>query len=110
LAAESPICPGATGALLRATVHRKNLEILEGRTLPAFLATVEYAGGAVPQAVAPVDLRSGGVIAFLEFQTAVEEIFVVQLLLELRFPAVIGFQQQTIQHTFVVPPGLPDLS
>jgi uncharacterized protein (TIGR03032 family) len=60
--------------------------------------------------VAAVDLRSGGVIAFLEFQTAVEEIFDVQLLLGLRFPEVIGFQQETIQHTFVVPPGLPDSS
>ncbi len=60
--------------------------------------------------VAAVDLRSGGVIAFLEFQTAVEEIFDVQLLLGLRFPEVIGFQQETIQHTFVIPPGLPELS
>ena len=43
-------------------------------------------------------------IAFLEFQTAVEEIFDVQLLPGLRFPEVLGFQQETIQHTFVVPP------
>jgi uncharacterized protein (TIGR03032 family) len=53
--------------------------------------------------VAVVDLRGGQVIAFLEFQTAVEEIFDVQLLPGLRFPEVIGFQQETIQHTFVVP-------
>jgi uncharacterized protein (TIGR03032 family) len=58
--------------------------------------------------VAVVDLRSGQVIALLEFQTAVEEIFDVQLLPGLRFPEVIGFQQETIQHTFVVPPGMPD--
>ena len=61
--------------------------------------------------VAVVDLRSGQVIAFLEFQTAVEEIFDVQLVPGLRFPEVIGFQQETIQHTFVVPPvrpGAPD--
>jgi uncharacterized protein (TIGR03032 family) len=56
--------------------------------------------------VAVVDLRSGQIIALLEFQTAVEEIFDVQLLLGVRFPEVIGFQQETIQHTFVVPPGL----
>jgi uncharacterized protein (TIGR03032 family) len=55
-------------------------------------------------AVAVADLRSGRVIALLEFQTAVEEIFDVQLLPGLRFPEVIGFQQETIQHTFVVPP------
>ena len=33
-----------------------------------------------------------------------EEIFDVQLLAGLRFPEVIGFQQETIQHTFVIPP------
>ena len=54
--------------------------------------------------VAVVDLRSGQSIALLEFQTAVEEIFDVQLLSNLRFPEVIGFQQETIQHTFIVPP------
>jgi len=51
-----------------------------------------------------VDLRNGGVIAFLEFQTAVEEIFDVQLLAGLRFPEVMGFQKDAIHHTFVVPP------
>jgi uncharacterized protein (TIGR03032 family) len=60
--------------------------------------------------VAVVDLRNGQVIGMLEFQTAVEEIFDVQLLPGLRFPEVIGFQQETIQHTFVVPPVLPDPS
>src|SRR5262245_30210062 len=60
--------------------------------------------------VAVVDLRSGQVMALLEFQTAVEEIFDVQLLPGLRFPEVIGFQQETIQPTFVVPrvPPAPD--
>ena len=53
--------------------------------------------------VAVVDLRSGKVIGFLEFQTAVEEIFDVQLLPGLRFPEVFGFQQETIHHTFIVP-------
>jgi hypothetical protein len=57
--------------------------------------------------VAAVDIHSGQVIAFLEFQTAVEEIFDVQVLPGLRFPEVIGFQQETIQHTFIVPPENP---
>jgi uncharacterized protein (TIGR03032 family) len=57
--------------------------------------------------VAVVDLRSGQVIALLEFQTAVDEIFDVKLLPGLRFPEVIGFQQETILHTFVIPPVLP---
>ena len=55
--------------------------------------------------VAAVDVPAGRVIGLLEFQTAVEEIFDVQLLPGARFPEVIGFQQETIQHTFVVPPA-----
>jgi uncharacterized protein (TIGR03032 family) len=55
--------------------------------------------------VAAVDLRRGQIVALLEFQTAVEEIFDVQLLAGVRFPEVVGFQQETIQHTFIVPPG-----
>jgi uncharacterized protein (TIGR03032 family) len=58
--------------------------------------------------VAVVDWRSGQVVAMLEFRTAVEEIFDVQLLPGLRSPEVIGFQQETIQHTFVVPPVRPE--
>ena len=54
--------------------------------------------------VAAVDLRSGRVIAFLEFQTAVEEIFDVQLLHGSRFPEVVGFQKEAVQHTFIIPP------
>ena len=53
--------------------------------------------------IAVLDLRSGQTIAFLEFQTAVEEVFDVQLLPSLRFPEVIGFQQETLHHTFIVP-------
>ncbi len=55
--------------------------------------------------VAVVDLRSGQIVALLEFETAVEEIFDVQLLPGGRFPEVIGFQHETIQHMFVLPPG-----
>jgi uncharacterized protein (TIGR03032 family) len=57
--------------------------------------------------VAVIDLRAGRIIAMLEFQTAVEEIYDVQLLPGLRFPEVVGFQRETIQHTFVVPPDMP---
>ncbi len=55
--------------------------------------------------VAVVDLHAGRLTALLEFQTAVEEIFDVQLLAGLRFPEVVGFQKEAVQHTFVVPPG-----
>ena len=53
--------------------------------------------------IAVIDLRSGQTAAFLEFQTAVEEIFDVQILPGLRFPEVMGFQKDAINHTFVVP-------
>jgi hypothetical protein len=42
-------------------------------------------------------------MALLEFQTAVEEIFDVQLLPGLRFPEVIGFQKDSLHHTFIIP-------
>jgi uncharacterized protein (TIGR03032 family) len=54
--------------------------------------------------IAAVDWRSGEVIGLLEFQTAVEEIFDVQLLPGLRFPEIIGFQKEDIRNTFIVPP------
>ena len=54
--------------------------------------------------IAVIDLVRGQMIGLLEFQTAVEEIFDVQLLPGVRFPEVIGFQHEAINHTFVVPP------
>jgi uncharacterized protein (TIGR03032 family) len=53
--------------------------------------------------VGVVDLRTGQVIALLEFQTAVEEIFDVRLLAGLVFPEIVGFQKEAVQHTFIVP-------
>jgi uncharacterized protein (TIGR03032 family) len=55
--------------------------------------------------VVVVDLRTGGTVAFAEFQTAVEEVFDVQVLTGSRFPEVLGFQKEAVQHTFVIPPG-----
>ena len=55
--------------------------------------------------VAVVDLHRGACIGMLDFQTAIEEIFDVQILAGLRFPEVIGFQKETVDHTFVVPPN-----
>jgi uncharacterized protein (TIGR03032 family) len=55
--------------------------------------------------VAVVDLRSGQSVALLEFQSAVEEIFDVQLLPGIRFPEVLGFQKETLDHTFIIPPS-----
>jgi hypothetical protein len=43
-----------------------------------------------------VDIASGRACAMVEFQTAVEEIFSFELLSKVRFPEVMGFQQDTI--------------
>ena len=51
-----------------------------------------------------VDVRNGQVIAFLEFQTAVEEIFDVQLLPGVHFPELLGCQKEAVRNTVVVPP------
>jgi hypothetical protein len=55
--------------------------------------------------VAVIDLDRGRIEGFLEFQSAVEEIFDVQLISGVRFPEVIGFQKEEVNHTFVVPPA-----
>lgn len=55
--------------------------------------------------VAAIDLRRGVLLGLLEFQTAVEEIFDVQLLAGIRFPEVIGFQRDAVDHTFAIPPA-----
>jgi uncharacterized protein (TIGR03032 family) len=55
--------------------------------------------------VAVVDLRTNQIIASVDFETAVEEVFDVQILAGQCFPEVLGFQQETIMNTFVVPPG-----
>jgi uncharacterized protein (TIGR03032 family) len=60
--------------------------------------------------VAVVDLRTGRIVASVDFETAVEEIFDVQVLTGQRFPEVLGFQKDTVQNTFVVPPGADDLT
>ena len=40
-----------------------------------------------------------------DFESAVEEVFDVQVLAVSRFPEVLGFQKETVQNTFVIPPG-----
>jgi hypothetical protein len=42
-----------------------------------------------------------------EFQSAVEEIFDVQLLPGVRFPELVGFQKEDVNHVFVVPTANP---
>jgi uncharacterized protein (TIGR03032 family) len=53
--------------------------------------------------IAVVDLNAGRVIESMEFQTGVEEVFAVEVLDGIRFPEIIGFQEETIRRTFVLP-------
>jgi uncharacterized protein (TIGR03032 family) len=57
--------------------------------------------------VAVVDLRTGRVCASVTFESAVEEVFDIQLLMGQRFPEILGFQKEALQNTFVVPPECP---
>ena len=51
-----------------------------------------------------VDLRRGATVGFLAFEAGCEEVFAVEVLPGIRWPAIIGFQQETIQGLYVVPP------
>jgi uncharacterized protein (TIGR03032 family) len=50
-----------------------------------------------------VQLSTGAVVAFLEFERRVQEIFDVQLLAGIRCPAVIGLQKDDVNHRYVIP-------
>ena len=52
-----------------------------------------------------VDLRSGAVAEYMQFEAGVEEVFAVEVLPGSRFPEVVGFQQDTVRGAFVVPPS-----
>jgi uncharacterized protein (TIGR03032 family) len=54
--------------------------------------------------IACVDIDSGRLAGLIEFETGCEEIFDVQLLHSVRYPAVIGLQKDTINGVFVIPP------
>jgi uncharacterized protein (TIGR03032 family) len=50
-----------------------------------------------------LDCASGRTVAVLQFDKGVEDIFDVQVLSQYRFPAILGFQKETINNVFVVP-------
>ncbi|MCE9533836.1 MAG: TIGR03032 family protein [Planctomycetes bacterium] len=52
-----------------------------------------------------VDVRSGQTVQFMQFQAGVEEIFAVEILTGIRFPGIVGFQQDTVHGAYVIPPG-----
>jgi hypothetical protein len=49
--------------------------------------------------------QANKLLAAREFQSAVEEVFDVRLLPGTRFPELVGFQKDDVNHTFVVPPA-----
>ena len=50
-----------------------------------------------------VDLRSGVVIGWVEFEDALQEIFSVKILSETRFPDVINDKNEVVMHSYVLP-------
>jgi uncharacterized protein (TIGR03032 family) len=50
-----------------------------------------------------VDIRNGQTIAFLKFEDAVQEIFAVSVLPQMRFPEVVDWNPELIGTTYVIP-------
>ena len=79
---------------LRAAMHRPQLEVLEDRCLPSFLAPVSYAVGSNPQAVITANFNNDAVLDLAvvnnelitkTFQTSATTSDVYQLMLSLRY-------------------------
>jgi uncharacterized protein (TIGR03032 family) len=51
-----------------------------------------------------IEVAGGQVVALLEFQEGVEEIFDIQVLPDVRFPTIVGLKKDTIRDIFVIPP------
>lgn len=52
-----------------------------------------------------VDTRNGQVVAFLQFQTGVQEVFAVQVLPGMKFPEILTEDEKTAGDAFLMPPG-----
>jgi hypothetical protein len=50
-----------------------------------------------------VDLSTGRTVAFLQFEDAVQEIFAVQVLPQVRFPDLINDDPRILSDSFVLP-------
>ena len=51
-----------------------------------------------------IDLQSGRVAAFLQFESGCAELFDIQVLPGMRFPTVVGFRDQTLDGILIAPP------
>jgi uncharacterized protein (TIGR03032 family) len=56
--------------------------------------------------VTVVDLQTGSLCGFIDFEGIVEEIFDVQLLPGIRFPQIVGLQKDTIQRACLIGPEI----
>ena len=50
-----------------------------------------------------VDLQSGQVVGFLQFEAGCAELFDIQVLPGMRFPTVVGFQDQVLDGILIAP-------
>ena len=65
---------------------------------------IETSGEPLQCGIWVVDLRRGVTVGFMAFDAGCEEVFAVEVPPGIRWPAIIGFQQETIQGLYVVPP------
>lgn len=52
-----------------------------------------------------VDLRTGQIVGFLQFTSGCAELFDIQVLRGMRFPTVIGFQDEKLDGILIAPPA-----
>lgn len=52
-----------------------------------------------------VDTRTGQTVAFLQFQTGVQEVFAVQVVAGVRFPEILTENDEVVGDAFLMPPG-----
>jgi uncharacterized protein (TIGR03032 family) len=52
-----------------------------------------------------VSVTTGQTVQFMQFRSGVEEIFAVEVLVGSKFPEILGFQQETLYETFLMPPA-----
>lgn len=66
---------------------------------------IEASGEPLQCGVWIVDLRRGVAVEFMAFEAGCDEVFAVEVLPGIRWPAIIGFKQETIDGIFLVPPA-----
>ena len=55
--------------------------------------------------VAVIDIRSGAVVATMNFTRGIEELFDIQVAPNLLRPHIVGFEEETVDGLYVLPPG-----